>query len=547
MARVERAHGRDEADALSARPRGVACGSKRERVSLEFHGDRTVPIRKRVRQASPGLAAPGDDHAGSARRDFTQTSLGSPLSVRYTGGRVIRSQHRRPIRRPPSSSGPLSLDSGDPAHYLNRELSWLEFNARVLAEAGDRGRCRSSSGSSSSPSSPRTSTSSSWCASPACRRRRSATIAELPPDGLTAARAARRRSAQRVARARRRAVPALEHRDDPGARSARASSSCGPKSSPPTELAALDERFRTDIFPVLTPLAIDPGHPFPHLRNKSLNLGIMFSREHEAQEPGFGVVQVPAMLQPPRCAVRRRRARSRAFVLLEDLIARHVKEFFPRRACAAPTPSASRATGTSRSTRKKARTCSRRSRTSSAGASAATPCASRSAGRGRRRERRSASARRSSSTRRTTSTACRGRSTSPTCMRHRRRRRAARAARRAVHAAGRCRRSATPTTSSPSSASATCSCTTRTSRSTRSSSSSRARPTIPNVLAIKQTLYRTGGDSPIVQGARARRRERQAGHRDRRAQGALRRGEQHPVGAHARAERRARRSTACSA
>ena len=60
--------------------------------------------------------------------------------------------------------------------------------------------------------------------------------------------------------------------------------------------SALDERFRTDIFPVLTPVAIDPGHPFPHLRNKTINLGIMFSRENEGQEPGFGVIQVPPML-----------------------------------------------------------------------------------------------------------------------------------------------------------------------------------------------------------------------------------------------------------
>ena len=60
-------------------------------------------------------------------------------------------------------------------------------------------------------------------------------------------------------------------------------------------LAILDDRFHNEIFPILTPIAIDPGHPFPHLRNKSLNLGVMFSREGET-EPGFGVVQVPMML-----------------------------------------------------------------------------------------------------------------------------------------------------------------------------------------------------------------------------------------------------------
>src|SRR5678816_2624754 len=53
----------------------------------------------------------------------------------------------------------------------------------------------------------------------------------------------------------------------------------------------------------------------------------MFSREHEGQEPGFGVIQVPAMLS--RVIRVRVEGAERAFVLLEDLIARHVKEFFP--------------------------------------------------------------------------------------------------------------------------------------------------------------------------------------------------------------------------
>ena len=100
-----------------------------------------------------------------------------------------------------------------------------------------------------------------------------------------------------------------------------------PEELAPADLATLDERFRTDVFPVLTPLAIDPGHPFPHLRNKTINLGIMFSREHEGQESGFGVIQVPSMLS--RLLRVRVEGAVRAFVLLEDVIARHVAEFFP--------------------------------------------------------------------------------------------------------------------------------------------------------------------------------------------------------------------------
>ena len=98
-----------------------------------------------------------------------------------------------------------------------------------------------------------------------------------------------------------------------------------PEELDPVELAALDERWKNDIFPVLTPLLIDPGHPFPHLRNKTINLGIMLTRPDHTHA-GFGVIQVPAMLNrliPVRVA-----GAERAFVLLEDVIARHVGQFF---------------------------------------------------------------------------------------------------------------------------------------------------------------------------------------------------------------------------
>jgi polyphosphate kinase len=57
----------------------------------------------------------------------------------------------------------------------------------------------------------------------------------------------------------------------------------------------MTELFRGHIFPVLTPLAVDPGHPFPHLANKSLNLAVLLRRPGEA-DPLFALVQVPGVL-----------------------------------------------------------------------------------------------------------------------------------------------------------------------------------------------------------------------------------------------------------
>jgi polyphosphate kinase len=229
-----------------------------------------------------------------------------------------------PASNPTPTPSASFIDTGDPAQYLNRELSWLEFNARVLSEAG----------ASDVPLFERLKFLGIFFSNldeffmvrvAGLQAQILRTITELPPDGLLpheqlVAISARVHSLVDAAYKHFNAevIPAMKRAGIVIVR---------PEELAPLELAALDERFRTDIFPVLTPLAIDPGHPFPHLRNKTINLGIMFSREHDGQEPGFGVIQVPAMLS--RLIRVRVEGTIRAFVLLEDVIARHVKEFFP--------------------------------------------------------------------------------------------------------------------------------------------------------------------------------------------------------------------------
>jgi polyphosphate kinase len=87
----------------------------------------------------------------------------------------------------------------------------------------------------------------------------------------------------------------------------------------------LREVFRREIFPVLTPLAIDPGHPFPHLLNKSLNLAVLLERPRDSEKV-FALVQVPAVL--PRF-VALPAERGHAFTALETVIRLHLPELFP--------------------------------------------------------------------------------------------------------------------------------------------------------------------------------------------------------------------------
>lgn len=111
----------------------------------------------------------------------------------------------------------------------------------------------------------------------------------------------------------------------------------------------LKDVFREQFFPVLTPLAIDQGHPFPHLLNKSLNIAVMLKRPDEA-EPLYAVVQVPGMLarfvtlqvnagttpvrdEKPSDATSSQEIRLPEYGIvlcpLEDVIRLHLSELFP--------------------------------------------------------------------------------------------------------------------------------------------------------------------------------------------------------------------------
>ena len=90
------------------------------------------------------------------------------------------------------------------------------------------------------------------------------------------------------------------------------------------EKAPLTEKFIRDIFPVLTPLASDPAHPFPHISGLSLNLGIIGRNAKDGEEQ-FVRVKVPSNVS----RMVRINDTDFTYVLLEDLIAEHLHLLLP--------------------------------------------------------------------------------------------------------------------------------------------------------------------------------------------------------------------------
>jgi polyphosphate kinase len=100
------------------------------------------------------------------------------------------------------------------------------------------------------------------------------------------------------------------------------------KDLPAVQQAALRQMFITEVFPVCTPLAVDPAHPFPFISNMSLNLAVVLWDARDGRS--FARIKVPAVL--PRLinvAAERPGEREIAFVWLEDILANNLDAFFP--------------------------------------------------------------------------------------------------------------------------------------------------------------------------------------------------------------------------
>src|SRR4051812_44448840 len=97
---------------------------------------------------------------------------------------------------------------------------------------------------------------------------------------------------------------------------------------PESERNRLADVFANQIFPVLMPLAVDPAHPFPYISGLSLNLAVRV-RNPKTERVEFARLKVPAGSLPRLVATTAPSSPTTTFVLLEDLIAHHLDELFP--------------------------------------------------------------------------------------------------------------------------------------------------------------------------------------------------------------------------
>ena len=208
----------------------------------------------------------------------------------------------------------------DAGLYLNRELSWLEFNARVLALAEDR----------TVPLLERAKFLAIYSQNldeffqvrvAGLKDQVAAGVTTTTPDGRTPAQQLLDIRDQ-VDLLNQRALAVFEDEIVPSLRSVGIMFSSWDELDD-DDRKFLDEVFEERIYPVLTPLAVDPGHPFPYISDLSLNLAVVV-RDPVTQARRFARVKVPLLL--PRFVVTPDGER---FVALENVIAAHLGSLFP--------------------------------------------------------------------------------------------------------------------------------------------------------------------------------------------------------------------------
>ncbi|QSV72205.1 MAG: polyphosphate kinase 1 [Aphanizomenon flos-aquae KM1D3_PB] len=233
------------------------------------------------------------------------------------------------MAKPKKNSASMNLS--DPQYYINRELSWLEFNNRVLHEACDP----------RTPLLERLKFLAIFSSNldeffmvrvAGLKQQVEATVNLLTPDGRT--------PQKQLDDIRLHLNPQLKKHN------AEFEEVLRPLlvqqgiyildyiELNPKQRSYLDNYFEEQIFPVLTPLAVDPSHPFPHISNLSLNLAVVV-KNPDTEEEFFARVKVPQVLPrflplPPELRVQDNgKIANWSGIPLEQAIAHNLESLFP--------------------------------------------------------------------------------------------------------------------------------------------------------------------------------------------------------------------------
>ena len=225
----------------------------------------------------------------------------------------------------------LTINLKDPKYYFNRELSWLEFNNRVLNEALD----------TRTPLLERLKFSAIFSANldeffmvrvAGLKQQVQAGVTKLTSDGRT--------PSEQLSAITERLRPLVKEQDNlfeytlRNLLIAQGIYLINYVDLDQEQRTYLHQYFDENIFPVLTPLAVDPSHPFPYISNLSLNLGVVV-RDPDTEEEHFARVKVPGVL--PRFVALPKELRHQeddqtaiwTGVPLEQVIAHNLEALFP--------------------------------------------------------------------------------------------------------------------------------------------------------------------------------------------------------------------------
>jgi len=250
------------------------------------------------------------------------------------GEKVRRKQQVKKEVPPAAEEAAQITDLSDPCLYINRELSWLEFNWRVLEEAIDVRK----------PLLERVKFLGIYANNldeffmvrvSGLRRSESAGAEKLTPDGMTPSE--QLASIRSVLLEQFKVQSDLWEKDLKPLLNKAGIRFLKYKNLNDNQKKLLERYFEEQLFPALTPLVFDPSHPWPHISNLSLNLAIVLRDQPKKER--FARLKVPSLF--PRFVpvpdkdekdydeyIGRKRSYNASFILLEDLVAANLSMLF---------------------------------------------------------------------------------------------------------------------------------------------------------------------------------------------------------------------------